>query len=329
MTRIKTGVVGYGFSGRIFQCPFIDAHDGFELSAVVQRHSSDAKDDYPNITIYSSIEDLLNDDSIELVVVSTPSFLHFEQAKMALAAGKHVLVEKPYTATYEQALELNRLAEQAGKVITVYQNRRYDGDYLTIKKMLDDGVKIYEYDAVWDRYVPEIRDRWKEAGLEASDLKYDLGTHFLDQAISLFGEPQVFQGIVNKLREDTKIVDYFSMTLKYPGTVVRLKSCLVAVKPDLRYKLQTSQGTYHFHEMGEQEHQLLAGLKPNDTGYGDNAMYDYYDHEGNVKQEQVVKGTYMDYFTKLYEAIREGGEPPVKPAEAAMLIKYLERVEEM
>lgn len=324
MTKIKTGVVGYGFSGRIFQCPFIEAHDGFELCAIVERHSDQSKKDYPNIVLYRSFEAMLEDAMIELIVLSTPSYLHFEQASLALKAGKHVLVEKPYTATYEQAIALNQLAKEVNKTITVYQNRRYDGDFLTIAKMIEDGVKIYEYDATWDRFVPDVDDRWKEAGLEASDLKYDLGTHFLDQALTLFGEPQNFQGVTGKFRPGTKIVDYFSMTLKYEDKVVRLKSSLFAPKADLRYKLQTNKGTYHFHEMGEQEHQLLAGMTPDDPAYGDNAYYDCYDYDGNHSKDQVIKGSYMDYFTKLYQAIREGGAPPVTPEEAARLIKYLE-----
>lgn len=327
MRKIKTGVVGYGFSGKVFQCPFIEAHNDYELAAVVQRHGDESKKDYPNIELYRDYEKMLKDDTIELVVISTPNHLHFDQAKLALEYDKHVLIEKPFATSYEKALELNALAKEKGKVITAYQNRRYDGDFLTIKKMIDEGVHIYEYEAVWDRFVPEFEDTWKESGDAGSDLLFDLGTHYLDQALTLFGEPTEFSGTMHKLRAGTKINDYFSIQLVYPDKVVRLKSNMIAAKSDIRYKIHTNKGTYHFYEMGEQEHQLLAGMKPDDPEYGDNANYDRYDYEGVKTSRQVEKGNYLGFFTQLKEAIRDGGEPPVTPEEAARLIKYLSSIE--
>ncbi len=323
MKKIKTGVVGYGFSGRVFQCPFIEAHSAYELNAVVQRKGNESKEKYPNIKQYRDLEMLLKDEEIELVIISTPNYLHFEHAKMALEHGKHVVIEKPYASSYEEALILNKLAKEKGKVITAYQNRRYDGDFLTIKQLIDQGVHIYEYEAVWDKYYPTFKDSWKEAGYQGADLLYDLGTHFLDQALTLFGEPDKFNRTVHKLREGTKIVDYFSLELLYKDKVVRLKSSMIAPHPDIRYKIHTNHGTYHFYKMGEQEDQLLSGMTPDDPAYGDNAMYDFYDNLGVKTSKQVVKGNYLAYYTQLSKAIREGGDPPVKPSEAARLIKYL------
>ena len=327
MNKIKTCVVGYGFSGKIFQCPFIEAHEDYELTAVVQRHGAESKEDYPNIDLYRDFETMLKNDEIELVVISTPNHMHYNQAVMALEYGKHVLIEKPFATSYEEAIALNKLAKEKGKVVTVYQNRRYDGDFLTIKNMIDLGVHIYEYEAVWDRFVPEFDDNnWKESGDAGSDLLFDLGTHFLDQALTLFGEPTEFDGTLHKLRAGTKIKDYFSIQMVYPDKVVRLKSNMIAAKSDIRYKVHTDKGTFHFYEMGEQEHQLLAGIKPDDAEYGDNANYDQYDYEGVKTSHQVIKGNYLGFFTKLKEAIREGGEPPVTPEEAARLIKLLSSI---
>ena len=325
MDEIKTGVVGYGFSGKIFQCPFLEAHEAYDLAAVVQRHGNEAKEDYPNINLLTSYDALLEDDSIELVIISTPSHLHYEHAKMALEAGKHVLVEKPFAATYEQARALDRLAEAKGKVITVYQNRRYDGDFLTIKELLaTPDVTIYEYEAVWDRYAPDMADDWKEAGYEGANLLYDLGSHFMDQAMHLFGKPTAVDGVVKKLRPGTKIIDYFSLVLDYPSVAVRLKSSMVACRPDIRYKVHTNKGTYHFYEMGEQEHQLLAGMKPDDPLFGDNAHYDFYDLDGNKESRKVMKGNYLEFFTVLAQAIHGHGEPPVSADHREWLIKQLE-----
>lgn len=324
MKIIRTGVVGYGFSGKIFQCPFIEAHKAFELAAVVQRHGDTAKEDYPAITLYRDYKELLLDPSIELVVISTPAHQHYEHARMALEADKHVVVEKPFATSLEEALALNALAKEKGKVIVAYQNRRFDGDFLTVQQLLKDGVTIFEYEAVWDRFVPTIdQSDWHEQGFKGSDLLFDLGAHFVDQALTLFGEPEKFYGHVNTIRPGTKIIDYFSLEFSYPDKVARVKSSMHAAKSDVRYKIHTDQGTYYFYEMGEQEHQLIGGMTPDDPDYGDNAYCDHYDNEGNKTSHQVVKGTYMTYFTMLAEAIRHGGQPPVSPEEALRLIKYL------
>lgn len=323
MKKIKTGVVGYGFSAKIFQCPFIDFHDDFELSAVVERSSNESKKDYPKIKVYKDYQDLLNDKDIELVILSTPNHLHFEQAKLALEHNKHVLVEKPFAATYEEALELNMLAKEKGKVAVPYQNRRFDGDFLTIKKLINEGVKVFEYEAIWDRFVPKVKDGWHESGQTSNNLLFDLGPHYLDQALQLFGEPKEFHKIAVKLRKDSKIIDHFTMMLTYEDKIVRLKSTMVAAKSDIRYRIHTDQGTFHFYEMGEQEHQLLAGMKPNDKNYGDNAVYHQYDYKGNKIEKVVEKGNYLMFFSELAEAIKNNGKPPVTPEEALRVIKYL------
>ncbi len=163
--------------------------------------------------------------------------------------------------------------------------------------------------------------------MAASNQLYDLGTHLLDQMLSLFGKPKTLDGQVRKLRQGSKIVDYFYLNLNYVDKVVRIKSSLVAMKADERYKMHTSKGSYYFHVMGEQEHQLLAGMTPDHPDYGgDNASYDYYDLEGNKSSIQVAKGNYLAYFTQLADAINNGGEPPVSCEDAAMLIKHLEDV---
>ena len=327
MKKIKTGVLSYGFSGKIFQCPFIDAHEAFELSAVVQRHGNSAKEDYPSITLYHTYEAMLDDDSIELIIVSTPAHLHFEHAKLALDHNKHVVIEKPFSPTYAEAQKIEALAKEKGKVAVAYQNRRYDGDFLTIKGLVEDpNVRIYEFEAVWDRFVPMIESDWHEAGHLGADLLFDLGPHYLDQALTLFGQPESWHGRAKKLREGSQIIDYFSIELNYDDKIVRLKSTMMAPHPDIRYKIHTNKGTYYFYEMGEQEGQLIAGMKPNDPDFGDNAYYDLYDFQGNKSRHQVVRGNYMAYFTQLAKAIREGGQPPVKVGDATRVIKYLDEM---
>lgn len=327
MSKIKTGVLGYGFSAKVFHIPFLNAHDEFELTAITQRTGDEAQLEHPQAIIYRDYELMLDDDQIDLIIITTPSHMHFEHAKMALNKGKHVLVEKPYTATYKEALALNALAKEQGKVITVYQNRRYDGDFLTLKDIVNrSNENTYELDVTWDRFKIVNDNTWKAAGLPASNQLYDLGTHLLDQMLCLFGKPITLNGQVRKLREGTKIVDYFYINLNYEHTVVRLKSTMTAVKPDERYKMHTTKGTYYFHEMGEQEHQLIAGMTPDNPDYGDNASYDFYSIDGNKTSRQVVKGNYLNYYSKLADAINNNDELPVSHEDAALLIKYIEDI---
>lgn len=327
MSKIKTGVVSYGFSGQIFQCPFIEAHDEFELTGVVERHGEKSKEDYPNIILYRDYKEMLDNDEIELIIVSTPSHLHFEHARMALEKDKHVLIEKPFASTYEEAKIIKELAEAKGKIATAYQNRRYDGDFLTIQQIISDpSIKIYEFEAVWDRFKPTFRNDWHEEGHKGADLLFDIGPHFLDQALRLFGEPETWHGTAKKIRPNSQIIDYFFIELNYKDMIVHLKSTLIAAKFDVRYKIHTNKGTYYFYKMGEQEHQLKSGMLPNDKDYGDNANYDLYDEEGEKTSFKVIKGSYMDYFSKLAKAIREEGEAPVSAEDAVRVIRYLSEI---
>lgn len=328
MKPIVTGVVGYGFSGRIFHCPFVDAHELFELKAVVSRSSDEPLKKYPYIDLLRDYETLLNDTEIELVIITTPSHLHFEHAKMALNKGKHVLVEKPYTSTYAEAIELNSLADEKGLFISAYQNRRYDGDFLTLKKLKEDGLldKIYDISFTWDRYKMVDKINWKESGQEGSNLVYDLGSHLLDQILTLFGEPIDTYSKSKIIRENSRIKDWFMVVLDYGEFVLRLKSTLAGIAKEPRYSIQTNKGAFVFKEMGEQEHQLLAGMSPLDVNYGDNAMYDLVDLEGNISKKQVIKGNYLMYYTQMFNAIRKGATPEVTKEEAALLIKYLEKI---
>ena len=220
---------------------------------------------------------------------------------------------------------MNALAKEKGKLSVVYQNRRFDGDFLTVKKLLADGVKVFEYEAIWDRFVPEVQCGWQESGEASNNLLFDLGTHYLDQALQLFGEPVEFYKITPKLRENSKIIDHFTMMLTYEDKVVRLKSTMVAAKSDIRYRIHTDRGTYHFYEMGEQEHQLLAGMKPDDKEYGDNAEYHHYDYKGNKHARVVEKGNYLGFFGELANAIRNGGKPPVTAEEQLRVIQLLSK----
>lgn len=327
MKAIKTGILSYGFSGRIFQSTFIHSNDKFELTAITQRHGNSAKEDYPYITLYRDYDDMLQNDEIELIIISTPAHLHFEHALKAIKAGKHVLVEKPFSATLKEAKTLIDTAKEYNVLVTAYQNRRFDGDFLTIKKLIDDGIKIFEYEATWDRGEFDIDPSdWHEQGFKGSDLLYDLGPHLLDQALNLFGLPISYQGLSKKLRPGSKIIDYFTLTLNYEDKVVRLKSCMHASKEDVRYKLHTNKGTYYFYNMDLQEEQLLSGIRPLHKEYGDTSNYDLFKLDGTKTSHQVIKGNYTYFFDKLADAVRNNGELPVPSEDILKVIEILESI---
>ncbi|MDR2859072.1 MAG: Gfo/Idh/MocA family oxidoreductase, partial [Mediterranea sp.] len=219
---IKTGILAYGMSGKIFHAPFIDKHHGFELYAVTERNTKKAQKDYPCLISYNSIDELLDDDAVELVVVNTPNCVHYEHVKAALQKGKHVLVEKPFVANTKQAKELFKLADEQGKEIFVYQNRRWDSDYQSMKEVIESGKlgKLNEVHIRYDRYKNAIGTQaFKELPVEASGLQYNLGPHVLDQVISLFGKPESYRKVLGKNRKGTQVDDYFFVQMSYSNSL--------------------------------------------------------------------------------------------------------------
>lgn len=329
MKPIVTGVLGYGFSGSIFHCPFIHAHEDFKLKTVVQRHGDTAKQDYPYINLIRDYDELLDDTEIELIIITTPSHLHFEHAKRALENNKHVLIEKPYTATYKQAVELNKIADEKGSFISAYHNRRYDGDFLTLSELKRQGAfeKIYEVSMVWDFNYPVQKDKWREQGHEGANFVFDLGAHFIDQAIQLFGKPKDLYSLTKKVREGSNVNDWFEILFDYGDYVARIKHSSAAIIEEPRYTIQTANGTYQFHKMGEQETQLLQGIRPLDSNYGDNALYDFHKPDGTMEKRHVIKGNYLMYYTQMAKAIRTGENPEVSKEDIAEVIKYLDQIQ--
>jgi scyllo-inositol 2-dehydrogenase (NADP+) len=326
MKPIITSVVGYGFSGKVFQCPFIDSSPYFKLHSVVKRTGKEPLDDYPNIQLYRSIDEMLTIDEIELVVIATPVHNHYEHALKALEHQKHVLVEKPFTVTKKEAIHLIKKAKEVNRVITVYQNRRFDSDYLTIKELLKDDITVFEMNATWEKNGLFIKDKWKEKGLDGGNLVYDLGSHFLDQTFELFGYPKSYNYTVDTIRPNSNIIDYFTIQLKYDHMIVNLKSSLHNAKSGVRYKLHTNKGSYYFYNMDLQESQLLNGMSPLDHDYGDNQLFDFFDFEGNTVSKHMIKGNYLDFFHSLYKSIREGKELIVSNESSIKLIEFLEEI---
>ena len=216
---INTAIIGFGLSGKVFHAPFIHTHPGFHLSVVVERHEQLSKTIYPYVDILKDYSFLLEDHTIDLVVVATPNVYHFPMVRELLHAGKHVVVEKPFVPTSAEADELISLAKRVEKKIFVYHNRRWDGDFLTIKKLINDGrlgeVKYYEEH--FDRYSPEMKaGAWRDEAIPGGGILYDLGSHLIDHCLFLFGMPESIKASIKAERKGSPVDDYFNLELKYP-----------------------------------------------------------------------------------------------------------------
>ena len=244
MEKIKTGLAAFGMSGQIFHAPFISTNPAFCLTAITERNKNRSKERYPAARIVRSFEELVALDELELVVINTPDSTHYEYTRKALEAGKNVIVEKPFTATAEQGQELVDLARSKGLAISVYQNRRWDSDFLTVREILNKGLlgRLVEFESTFPRYRNFIKPgTWKETGELGGGLTYNLGAHIIDQAVQLFGVPDAVFADIDTIRTGGMVDDYFVIHLlrpsKAPRVKVTLKSSYLMCEPEPRFIL--------------------------------------------------------------------------------------------
>lgn len=328
--------MAYGMSGEIFHAPFLDLHQGFELVAVVERSKNKAVEDYPNITTYRSVEELLADESLALIVVNTPNYTHYEYAKAALNAGKNVLIEKPFSVTKGEAEELFSLAFRKGLKVLAYQNRRFDSDFLAVQKIVKSGKlgKITEAHLRFDRYRNEISEKtFKEEPFPGAGVFFDLGAHMIDQAIELFGIPSEFDKTYGKHRKSTQVDDVAFAHLKYNnGLNVFVSTNMLVVKQQPAYVFYGVDGTLVKNRTDVQELQLMAGMKPDDKAYGkekpgEEGQLFTFDSKGEVVEESIPLevGNYMNLFDEVYHAIRNEGEYFIKQNDILGQLAILEK----
>lgn len=331
MNEINVGLIGYGMASSVFHAPFITATPGLNLTKVFERKSSLSKDEYPSVEVVRDIDELLRDESIDLIVVATPNSTHFELAKRALAAGKNVIVEKPFTLTSSQARELIDLAKEKGVLLSAHQNRRWDGDFLTVQKIVGSGLlgTLVEYEAHYDRFRDKPRGGWKESD-EGTGCLYDLGSHLIDQAQVLFGLPQRITADVRTQRDFSKVVDNFELILHYDRLKVTLKSGLLVREPLPRYILLGSKGSFVKYGLDPQEDALNQGRRPTEPNWGIeprsqwgrmNTEIDHLHFEGEIETEA---GCYQAYYQNIAATLRREAELAVKPEEAFNTIRIIE-----
>lgn len=328
-TILHVGLIGFGLSGRYFHAPFLKVNPRFKLTKVVTRNAAAVHEFDPAIEVVGSAEELLADDSIDLVFICTPNDLHFPYAKAALEAGKHVVIEKPFTNTTAEADALIALAEQKNLVVSAYQNRRWDADFLTIQQLLQDGSlgDVIEFEGHFDRFRPEVaQGTWKEVAAAGAGTLYNLGPHLIDQALVLFGTPQKVTATIKIVRPGGETDDYFDIRLDYADKSIILKASLVVFENGLRYVIHGTKGSFIKYGLDIQEDTLRKNILPNTEDWGQEPESQFgtlYTEAGKIIVP-TLPGNYTPFYDSIYEAIVEGKELIVKPHHARNTTRVME-----
>ncbi|WP_313082124.1 oxidoreductase [Atlantibacter sp.] len=328
--NVRVGLIGYGYASKTFHAPLIVGTPGMTLAAVSSSDASKVHADWPGVTVVSDPKQLFNDPEIDLIVIPTPNDTHFPLARAAMEAGKHVVVDKPFTVTLSQARELEALAKSRGLVLSVFHNRRWDSDFLTLKGLIAEGKlgEVSYFESHFDRYRPQVRNRWREQAGPGSGIWYDLGPHLIDQALVLFGVPVSITVDMAQLRPDAQTTDYFHAVLAYPQRRVVLHSTMLAAAESARYIVHGTRGSYVKFGLDPQEDRLKAGerLPQEDWGYDmrDGVLTLASGDELDAQTLLTVPGNYPAYYAAIRDALNGQGENPVPASQAIRVMELIE-----
>lgn len=327
---IRVGLIGYGYASKTFHAPLIAGTPGMALAAVSSSDATKVHADWPSVPVVSEPKHLFNDPNIDLIVIPTPNDTHFPLAKAALEAGKHVIVDKPFTVTLSQARELDALAKSFGRVLSVFHNRRWDSDFLTVKALLNEGTlgEILFFESHFDRFRPQVRNRWREQAGPGSGIWYDLAPHLLDQAVNLFGLPVSMTVDLAQLRPGAQTTDYFHAVLSYPQRRIVLHGTMVAAAESARYILHGTRGSFVKFGLDPQEERLKNGERLPQEDWG----YDMRDGvvtrvEGEERVEETlltIPGNYPAYYAAIRDALNGTGDNPVQASQAIQIMELIE-----
>lgn len=329
---IQVGMAAYGMSGKVFHGPLLKSHGGFRLKKIVERTAEKSKNDFPEAVRVGTWHEVLSDPDIELAIVNTPPEHHVEMCRQALLAGKHVVVEKPFTPTAREARQLIDLAGKHRRILTVFQNRRWDGGFLTVRQILENQWlgRLVEYEANYDRYRNYLENSWKEAATPGSGVVYNLGSHLIDQALVLFGMPQAVTAQILAQRTGGTVDDNFHLLLHYAAHRVVLRSGFLVREPKPSYVLTGTDGAFAKQTNDPQEEALKAGRSPLETHWGtepesDWGMLNTQINGLHVKgRVETVPGNYRIFYENLYGVLTANAELLVKPEEAMRVIQTIE-----
>ena len=334
MQKINTAILSYGMSGKVFHAPFIAIHPGFELVGSWERSQKKIQEDYPNAKSFKSLEEILSDKTIDLVIVNTPIETHFDYAKQVLLAGKHALVEKAFTTTVAEAQELKSLAKEKSLKLAVFQNRRWDSDFKTVKKILDENLlgNLVEAEIHFDRYNPILSPKThKETSNAGAGILKDLGPHIIDQALFLFGLPNGVFADIRVTRKNSVVDDCIDLLLIYEDFSVRIKAGFFVREPLPSYILHGKKGSFLKPRGDVQEDELKLGKKPNSADWGiepENLQGILHTEiDGEIIREKVptLQGNYTDFFEGLYHSITQNTEEPVTAQDGENVMLIIEK----
>jgi scyllo-inositol 2-dehydrogenase (NADP+) len=328
---IKTALLSYGMSGEVFHGPLLAVHQGFEVVSVF--HRSQSKQPAHKFPVVNDVNSILSDPSVELVIVNTPDQTHYPYAMEVLAAGKHVVVEKPFTLSSKEADELIALAKQKKRVLTVFQSRRWDGGFLTVQKILKDKMlgRVVEFEIHYDRYRNFIQQgTWKEQEDLGTGILYNLGSHMLDQVLVLFGKPDYADARMGIQRTGGRVTDYYDIRLEYPGLNVIVKSSYLVREPGPMYRINGTQGSFVKYGIDPQEQALKEKQVPGSAGWGADPKEYWGKLNTTFNGEEIntavetFPGNYLSFYTNLFDVIRGNSDLVVKPEEARNVIRLIE-----
>ncbi|ARI09007.1 MULTISPECIES: oxidoreductase [Klebsiella] len=327
---IRVGLIGYGYASKTFHAPLISGTPGMTLAAVSSSDEKKVLTDWPAVQVVAAPQALFSDPNIDLVAIPTPNDTHFPLAKAALEAGKHVVVDKPFTVTLAQARELEAIAKSEGRLLSVFHNRRWDSDFLTVKSLINEGLlgEVVYFESHFDRYRPQVRQRWREQGGPGSGIWYDLAPHLLDQVVNLFGLPVSMQVDLAQLRPGSQSTDYFHAVLTWPQRRVVLHGTLVAAAETARFIIHGSRGSYVKYGLDPQEERLKSGerLPQEDWGYDmrDGLLTRAEGEEITEASWLTLPGNYPAYYAAIRDALNGVGVNPVPASQAIQIMELIE-----
>lgn len=336
MPIFNVALLGYGLSGRYLQAPFYAAHPGFRVVRIMTSRKAVLHENFPDMEPTATVEEALADPTIDLVSIATPNATHYSLARAALEAGKHVLVDKPACATAAELRELMALAARKSRHLFVFQNRRWDSDFLTVRHILQNGDldRLVAYEARYDRWKPAPNAKaWKETPSPGAGMLYDLGSHLIDQAIACFGVPDHVSGRTWIQRSFSTIPDAFDLHFEYDGFVADLSCSLLVCEPTPRYRLHGDKGAFVKYGIDVQEDQLRAGMLPGDPSFGKEPV----DQNGRMTTERAdgslfrseyptFPGTWLNLFDNVFNVISKGATPAVPLEDVIAQLEIIEDI---
>lgn len=327
---LRVGLIGYGYAGKTFHAPLINATPGLSLVAIASSRPADVLADWPDIVVKTEPDRLLAHPGLDLVVIASPNDTHHPLARAAIAAGKHVVIDKPFTLDLREAEDLWVRAEQAGLLLSVFHNRRWDNDFIALRETINSGAlgRVVEFTSRFDRYRPEVKTRWREANVAGAGLWYDLGPHLIDQALQLFGMPSALTADMALRRDGAQAVDDFHVLLHYPKMRAVLAASTLVGGGTPRFLVQGTAAAWSVSGLDVQESCLKAGLLPGQAGWGVDQRQAQLFHSKNdqisVTDCPLPQGNYAAYYVAIRDALLGKGQSPVTAAQARDVMRILD-----